>query len=204
MFGLPSAPPPLVPVAYWSTYRFSKDVRMNSGFYGYTHTTSRGQMGQGFYRALDLADTNMSLGGEFRGESGVDVRAVGWDIYGGSSTDRLAVQEGVWGWEFQMTRLDGSPLTEFELSPTENMTEEAKQEHSILVDALRERGAAGHIYGRRSYENRHDGVNYGGIHIPMRNLFRIWFTSFPEHTFSNDTFIRFTIYGSQRHVVPVV
>lgn len=203
MFGVPSAPPPPVAVAYWSTYRFPQDIELNAGFSGYAYTAARGHIGQGFHRPLEHADTNMDVVSEFRGESGIDVRAVGWDISGGSIEDRLAIQEGIWGWEFTTTRLGGSPLTEFEFDFADDMSQEGKEEQAVLVDALRERGGGRRLYGRVSYNRSVLGMPYGNIHLPPYNLFRIWFTSFPKHVISGDTFIRFTIYGSQRRAVPV-
>lgn len=205
MFGIPTPPPPVASVMYWSTFRFLKDdsLSVGAGFYG-VFMTARGHIGQGFHRPLEHADTNMDVASAFQGGYGVDVHAVGWDISGGSIEDRLAVQAGVWGWEFNTSpRLEGSPLTEFEFDLVDDMTQEQKEEQMVLVDALQERGGGRRLYGRVSYNRSVAGMKYRNIHIAPYSNFRIWFTGFPKHVVSNDTFIRFTIYGSQRRALPI-
>lgn len=105
LYGPPS-PLPVMPqsvIRYgeqpiWSTYRLAKGTALG-------HTQHR--LGQGFTRAISIAETNLREGGRLPGGMAYDVNTVKIAIYASEGVARSLSRSMSWAWDFTQVLVDG-------------------------------------------------------------------------------------------------
>ena len=204
-------------VPFWSTLRLKKgDDAFGWGQPMRAFSASLGCTGQGFATALHRADTNMMVGCALL--CTFTVRAVRWEIYGGTPEDRRMVAlHSSWRWSFGQTLIDGAPLsydndqpTEVSEMPVEQLAArlDCKIEQAQLIQEtwteLRDANAnaalnaLGMIRGALFYEKV-------PVRLPAHTCFSLeWRPSTPliDYRLSKDVYVRFYLHGTSALELP--
>lgn len=113
LYGPPS-PLPVMPqsvIRYgeqpiWSTYRLARGTALSHTQHR-LFTVPRGQTGQGFTRAISIAETNLWEGGRLPGGMAYDVNTVKIAIYASEGVARSLSRSMSWAWDFTQVLVDG-------------------------------------------------------------------------------------------------
>lgn len=160
--------------ALWSTYHFAPSTTLTL-----THqrlfSLGVGMSGQGTTRALSITDTNLREGGRIPGGLSYRVKAVFYEILGGSERDvQTLVDCGTLAFDFTQTIVDLAPLGAFRPLGTPQQPQR-RGVLSCTPDTAQDREARIEGMGKTRGASS-DGVvriHAGGIDLPGNGLFSL-------------------------------